>query len=480
MTRLSALFVVLSALVVGSVFAISSDCNYAHQSYHWLVAGKDAEGYFVKIANPALVRKKMSYSSSLRDSLAANVLPPGLDTLYDSADYLAAEAGAVVLYVGSRSPRVAIPLDHVWHGATPLACLRSFAQAAGLEVAEPQPGFWLIGAPDVVDQAAILVFAYSPDTTLQPLQSEAAVGDLERALLSHLPIREIAGSPTAIGLGYYSVPGEPDTFLVVVTSQAFQAANSNGCRCEFHEIAYKVRVSRHGDAVNVDCLWSTPIGGEGPLVARVQEDFDGDGLQDFYFQHTTSDRLPADVILSGADGSVLADIGTVSLAIETGGAGPKLFAVDYLEAPEGHLSQTAAVHPSPYHAVVVRYSAGAKTAEVVGPGPAAQVASPGHSGYTAQGGNPREMLAQALGHREGIRVYQLGFSRPPGYRTPQIPGVEYVETFFPPVWNWLMNGPETMITTTPGDLPMHVLYRYLSPGYLRAREEEERKAAKDE
>jgi hypothetical protein len=434
------------------------DCDYSHRGVHWLTAARNGTDYVIAVPDSDQVRKEMSYSGSLRPYSAAGQLPVGIP-VFDAVEFLAREAGAAAFYVGRTGTRNAVPLDHVWRGATPLACLQSFVQAGGLEVVEPQPGFWLIGAPDAVDKAAILVFAYSPDTTLQPLQSEAAVGDLERALLAQLGTREVS-QLALVGLGYYAVPGEPDTYLVVAT----HGANTNPSDGDDLRVsAYKVRVQRQGGKATLECLWRE-TGLPGPLLPAVQEDFDGDGVRDFYFQEAGDRDLP-DLILSGADGSVLAGVVTGRLAVDAGGAGAPLFAVEHLEGANEDLG----------HAAVVRYSPEEKAVVLQGAHPVARAAGSATAPQVdQQDRRPREMLARALGRSEGIRVYVLPGSRPPSYRTPQNPGTQYVEVQGSPVWSWFVNHNvnRTLKSQPPTGFAVHVLFRYLSPGYAKEREAE--------
>lgn len=302
------------ALGIGPILApaLAGDgCAY-RQGYRWFESGSDGQGYFVRFADPAQIRKVLGWGNALEQAYgAANQLPPGRETLIFPASYLADAAGTSVLFVGRIGTRVPMPLGGVWRAADPLSCLRSLAQAAGLQVAVPKPGYWLIGTTEMLDPAAVEVFAYSIDTTRQPLQPEGTVADLEHALLAQLPVRDV-GPRALIGLGYYWVPGEPDTLLVVAT----HGANTNPSDGdELGVSAYKVRVHRDGGRIMVECLWGPAMGVSGQPLPGVQEDFDGDGVQDFFFAEAGDLGRP-DVIVSGADGSTLAEVHTGSLAVQ--------------------------------------------------------------------------------------------------------------------------------------------------------------------
>jgi hypothetical protein len=448
------------ALVLGIVpilahAAADQGCGY-RLGYRWFDAGSDGQGYFVRFGDPAYIRKVLGMGNSLEQSYgAANKLPPNRQTLIFPASYLADAAGDAVFFIGRVGTRVPMPLDGVWRDTDPLSCLRSLAQAAGLEVAVPKPGYWLLGTREMLEPAAVEVFAYSIDITLQPLQPEAAVAELEHALLATLPVRDV-GPRALLGLGYYWIPGEPDTLLVVAT----HGANTNPSEGdELGVLAYKVRVHRDGGRVKVECLWGPAMGVSGQPLPGIQEDFNGDGVQDFVFPEA-GDRDRPDVIVSGADGSTLAEVSGGSIAVQKGATGAKLFAVDWLwgkPKPEGH-------------AQLCQYSAETKKIEAAPPEVTAQAAgAAGAGGFKRHSDEPVDVLAEALGRPEAVRVYVL-----PGFETRGVKGAEYVRVHSSSVWGWFVNHnvKRTMDNPPPEGLAVHVLLRYLSPTYLKEREKE--------
>jgi hypothetical protein len=448
------------ALVIGlsgvtALAAADQGCGY-RQGYRWFESGNDVQGYFVRFGDPAYIRKVLGMGNSLEQSYGAgSQLPPGRETLIFPASYLADAAGAAVFFLGRAGTRAPMPLDGVWRGTDPLSCLRSLAQAAGLEVAVPKPGYWLLGTKEKLEPAAVEVFAYSIDITIQPLQPEGAVADLEHALLAALPVQEV-GPRALIGLGYYWVPGEPDTLLVVAT----HGANTNPSDGdELGVSAYKVRVHRDGGRVKVDCLWAHRMDLSGQPLPGIQEDFNGDGVQDFVFPEA-GDRDRPDVIVSGADGSTLAEVSAGSIAVQKGTNGAKLFAVDWLwgkPKPDGH-------------AQLCKYSA--ETKKMIEAAPAevtAQAAgAAGAGGFKRHSDEPVDVLAEALGRPEAVRVYVL-----PGFETRGVKGAEYVRVHSSSVWGWFLNkNPKQAIEQIPPQLAMHVVFRYLSPGYVQERQKE--------
>lgn len=452
---------ILAFVVIRVTVAAGTGCE--QRGSQWLLTEKDARGYSIRFANPPDARKQLNWGGvSDRAYAAANQLPPGRASILPPAEFLSDHAGATAFFVGHLSTRVPIPLDGVWRGADPLSCLRSFAQAAGLEVVVPQPDLWVIGPPELAQSSGLLVFAYSMDITLQPLQSETTVGDLERALLSHLPVREIPHpaqrddgtlelSSALIGLGYYAVPGEPDTYLIVATKGTFTNP-SYGFEL-LSTVAFKVRVQRRAGQLTVDCLWSRGV--TGPLVAGVQEDLNGDGVQDFYFQEAGDSDQP-DLIVAGSDGSVIAKVSGETLAVEKRAAGPKRFSVKALWEQEGK-------------ARVYRFNPETKELAAVGPKTAAASTGGDNKMASVQPVDwPGEAMVAEVGSPEAVRVYCL-----PGFRAPHTPGTEFIKVHSSSVWGWFLNkNPKQAIEQIPPDLAMHVVFRYLSPGYLKEREKE--------
>ena len=458
------------ASLVPSLYAQRPACDYRGPEPSLFMDGRDAQGYFVRLSDSEDTRAQIAHRPDFRASVAKGLLPPG-QNYWPQADDLARAAGVMAFCVGPASGRhgdwpaqnaAPLPLDGIWRGADPLSCLRSFAQAAGLEVIVPQPGLWLVGPEVLVRQAALLVVAYSMDPTPQLVRNESAVRDLELAFLARLPIHQFLPpfqrhdktwdlSPALITLGYYTVPGEPDTYLVQVTQGTF--TNPSAGPEQLTTLAAKLHVRREAGKLTVDCLWTKSP--NGPLVAGVQEDLDGDGFQDFYFQEAADSDQP-DLIVSGADGSLTASVTGETLAVEKNIAGPKRFSVKSLWAQPGK-------------ARVYRFNAGTKELEVVEPrGASASAVSDVQSGPVRSFDWPAQAMAAELGSLDRMRVYCL-----PGFLAPHTPGMDLVRLHSSPVWGWFLNrNPREAIEQIPANLAMHVVYKYLSPGYLKERETE--------
>jgi hypothetical protein len=463
MHDIRALFGAIVVLGGCTVAGAAEGAGCRSYAYQWLSAQKDRDGYTIRFGDLADARRRVNLGgSSDRVYAAADQVPPNRVSVMPPAEYLADQADAAAVFVTPSNAPAPLPIGGAWHGADPLSCLRAFAEAAGLEVAVPQPGLWLVGSREFVERTAVLVFAYSPDITVQSLQSEASTRDLERAFLSSLPVRQVPRppqrddgtyelSPALIGLGYYAVPGEPNTYLVVATQGTF--TNPTYGLEVLSTTAFKVVAQRGGGHVAVKCLWSAFV--TGPLVAGIQEDLDGDGLQDFYFQEAGDSDQP-DVILSGSDGSVIAKVAGETIAVEKDVAGPKRFSVTRIWEQEGK-------------ARVYRVNPESRELAVVGPQVAtASAAGTGQPSVLGGFDWPADAMAATLGSLDRVRVYCL-----PGFHAPHLPGMDFVKVHSSSVWGWFLNkNPKQAIEQIPPQLAMHVVFRYLSPGYVQERQKE--------
>ena len=456
---------VLACFVLGATAPhLVAECGYPQSSADWLQCVRTDGAYVVRVPDPVATRRELNWSAGFARFVAAGQLPPHV-SLFPTTEFLAREAGAAVIYIGRPVTAAPVPLEGEWRGADPLSCLRAFAKAAGLEVVVPQPGLWLIGEPRFVEKAAVFAFAYPMDASLQPLQDQAAVAELERAFLASLPVREPRlpmqrddltwdVGVALLGFGYYAVPAEPDTYLVLTTRGTSTSPSRSWDLLETE--AFKVRAERRGDHVTVRCLWAERV--TGPLVARVQEDLDGDGLRDFYFQEAGDVDKP-DMILSGADGSLIAKVSGDCLAVEERAVGAKMFSINMVWDEEPR----AEVH---------RFNASTREVETVAPrAAAAQTTGEPHTAPPRAFDRPADALAAQLGSFSKVRAYSL-----PGFIIPTKPGMEVVHTRLSPVWGWLLDrSTREVVEHTPATLPMHVLYKYLSPGYLEDQKREEGK-----
>ncbi len=464
MTGSGKTLLVLVASVISTARVAGWDCDYSNRGADWLQCERSNGEYVVRVVDPAAVQRQLNWNASAAPYAAAGQLPPNMNTFLVT-EFLAREAGAVAVYIGASGTVAPLSLKGSWSGEDPLSCLRTFARAAGLEVVVPQPGLWLIRQPQFVEKAAGFAFAYPMDASLQPLQDQAAIGDLERAFLAGLPVREPRlpmqrddltwdVGVALLGFGYYAVPGEPDTYLVLTTRGTSTSPSRSWDLLETE--AFKVRTERRGGHVKIRCVWAERV--TGPLVARVQEDFDGDGLQDFYFQEAGDTDHP-DMILSGADGSVIAKVAGDSLVVERGAAGSKLFSVNQIwENDPG--------------AVVHRFNPKTRELETIEPrGVGAEATGQAHAMPARRYARPGDVLAAQVGSFSRVREYCL-----PGFRIPTVPGMELVPTRLSPVWGWLLDrSTRDVVEHTPATLPMHVMFKYLSPGYLEDQKREEGK-----
>jgi hypothetical protein len=267
----------LIALVAGGVCS-ADNCAPAH-SPSGLAAGHDGQGYYVR-ATATAGQEKVNQDAPLSSV----------------ADYLASQAGAIVVYVDRGT----------------LSALQTFAAAAGTEVVVPAPSFWVVGIPAMLDGSGVTLFSQPLDPAAPAGWSADDLHELEFALFQQLPVRGggAARGMRHLGLAYHWVGGsEPDT-LLLVSSERMGAGPAKYTSFR----AFKVHVSRLGGRVQISCLWSS---GEiaGPLVEDIQQDFDGDGLQDFVFD-CYEDVEGSPIVLSGADGHVLLRFRGSEIAIE--------------------------------------------------------------------------------------------------------------------------------------------------------------------
>ncbi len=470
------------ALLIAPALVVAAErtlCDYGQRARTDLDAGQDEQGYFIRVADPAVIRADLLWS--LRGARARELAKQGLldsdVNIRPVSEMLAREASAALLYLGTGGGGIEtiaqpIALDGVWRGADPLSCLRSFAEAAGLKVLVPEPGLWLVGSPEQLDHAALVVFTYSMTAEGEPANPTDADVELARAILAQLPIRQVAMEyepvsdregnateriiPVLMGVGTYWVPGEPDTLLAVVSRGAFTFATAGFPVLDVS--AYKIRVTRDGGRIKVGCLWGR--GANGPLIPGFAEDLDGDGMQEYFFKSFLSslkyDDLP-DQILSGADGRAT-EVISRKLAVEKRASGPKHFAVDILrEEVEGADLED--------EMPVLRFAEDAPVLEVALP----EATATQQRAKRALRPRPEEALASFLGGGERMRIYVFG----EGGAFP-VPNAEILRASYHPVWeNWFFNrAPAETIESIPADLPIRIVYKVLTPGYLKERQKE--------
>lgn len=471
------------ALLIAPALVVATErtlCDYGQQARTFLEAGQDEQGYFIRVADPAVIRADLllsRYGARARELAKQGLLDSHVN-FSPVSEMLAREASAAVLYLGIGGGGIAITaqpiaLDGVWRGADPLSCLQSFAEAAGLKVLVPEPRLWLVGSPEQLDHAALVVFTYSMTAEGGPAQPTDADVELARAIVAaQLPIREVAMAyepvsdregkaakriiPVLMGVGTYWVPGEPDTLLAVVSRGAFTFATAGFP--ELDVFAYKIRVTRDGGRIKVGCLWGGGV--HGPLIPGFAEDLDGDGMQEYFFTSFMSsfeyDDLP-DQILSGADGRAT-EVITGKLAVEKRASGPKHFAVGILrEEVEGADLED--------EMPVLRFAEDTRVLEVALPEATATQQRP----ERAWRPRPEEALASFLGGGERMRVYVFGKGGAFPVSNPEI-----IRASYHPVWeNWFFNrAPAETIESIPASLPIRIVYKVLTPGYLKERQKE--------
>ncbi len=476
--------VLLCLLIFGVPIVVSGGhpnlCNWMGPEglHDFLSVSEDIGGFQIRSAERYDV-VKLRNMPRFRRALANDTLPPRL-SYWPVAEFLATRASATVIYVGEAASyngetAAPIPLGKTWRGATPLACLRAFAEDAGLKVVVPEEGWWIIGPGKDVETTAVVVTAYPFDEDQVPLGR----GTL-RAVLRTLPVRNWAMSMgdeqpviVPLALGYYRVPEEAGRYIFVVThdSESFGAINAEtgiGPR----GMTFKVEIEGAGRDALVTCLWGTP--GVGDLATEFAEDLDGDGFRDFLFLEEDRRALKPVIgdynfVLSGADGRGLVSYHhSGTLAVERRADGPKRIAVEGLYGTGfGDLDKVVVLDYDTEHQKYV---------------PEAELKAEGSAEAEAAGLRPprtgaAEALAATLGGPEHVVEYDLSTWDPPPDPREQIAHYEKTGTLLQrhiSLWHlcaWNTGGStrfwrRILVEGIPS--PGEVLITHIPEGYKRA------------
>jgi hypothetical protein len=342
-----------------------------------LSAGHDQQGYFAKVDwNDEWYRPRRGRS------------------FFAVAEYLASEAGVTILYVETFTQR---DLERgEFRGPDPLSVFQSFCAAAGLELAIPVPGLWVVREPGGKGMPHVLVFARPLDPEKQGFLPVEQVGDVEKALVDQLPVRECTFW-CGLGVWYYWLPEEGRDVLLVVS----QKEGDPEYQPHSHEV-FKVRLDRTGPKIKVECLWAAVV--EGPMVPGIAEDLDGDGYRDFVFQGTLYD-YGSNSVLSGKDGRGLLQFRGEELLVEKGVSGGKRVAVraGWVDRAPDRYSKEVLPRFFAFSPEQSKF----KAIEVKQPAPAASAAAqpPGEREHDAL----RRTFAAEVGGAERVRAYVVLF-----------------------------------------------------------------------
>lgn len=361
-----------------------------------LVAGKDASGFFVRVDSASL---RQRYAS------AATSVPKGA-SLRRAALTLAQHAHSGVVFVTSFS-RQTIERDVHIQAADPFEALVALAAKAGLRARRVSDEWWVVEPADEPENR-VRVTAYWLD------EGEDRAGDGNRLLKA--VVRQLDcldGVNLTVGLHRLPDNDGAGAFLAVV-----EAREGDGGPPIDQVITSVVR-QKTGSEPEVQCAWRVP-GNGGGLLLGLNEDFDGDGVQDVVVGSaggTTS-------ILAGKSGRVLAQFSTDYIAVPSGRAAGGRIVVDAENGQKGG-------------GVVLRFDEGVgkfardeTTRNADGEGPAMR------------------RLAAAAGGLQQVRLYVL-----PGIRRPHA-SMEGVETIHLPGTSgrarYALCGPSS---TSEGDAP---------------------------
>ncbi len=448
-------FLLLASTATAAAAAWAETCQYA--DYKNFEVGRDEKGYFIRTRfEPAVNWAAFGYRTG--------------GPYQSVGDYLARETGAAIVYFSIETPN---RLERgEWRGTNPLSCFASFAKAAGLEVIESKD-LWIVGPREdwFRGRVGATLLAQPADPKEQGFLPAREVGEVERALVSQLPVRDATvdrSSPqmSFAGVTYYWLTKEGrDTLLVVGSSSAW----TRHLPATFK--IFKVRLDRSGEKLKVKCIWAAEENA-GRLLPEISEDFDGDGYRDFVFDSGGADHVPNQVVLSGKDGRRLLAFNGNEIAVEKAPSGPprvavpSLFDEGVLEEPQVSRGLTGKHYDVAPH--VMRYS-GKEQAFAIDRTAERRIGAAGATeGEASIREHPGQLLARAAGGLDKVRVYVFG------------------QANLNPYWKFeqvVVPRPDWRVAITADDIkqgyPAHILYEYKSPGYLAAEEERKKASAKN-
>jgi hypothetical protein len=365
MTRTKALCLLAAATLLAAP-GYPGDCWHTSGV---VTAGRDADGYFIRVSWPPTAERSH-----------VDVSPAG--------DYLAGAAGVTILYRKKYTDKVVE--SGVWRGPDPRAALDAFSARSGLIVDGSSPGLWVIRGASMPDYGAVTITARPIDAEHQRSHSVAQLTEIERALLDQLPVRDLYdyGDRVAMELSYYWLPDEGNDVLLVV-------CKTRSIGGPFWGVSpFKVRIEHSGDGVRVVCLWAAN-GVAGGLVPAIAEDFDGDGYRDFVFAPGGTRVFVQATIISGKDGKTLLKFGGGELAVERSGAGPKRIAATLFEPDSEEVWPTR----------LLRFDATQR--EYVPEEADTMAANANAAPVTSSKAKVADLLAQEVGERGNVEVYNV-------------------------------------------------------------------------
>lgn len=308
---------ILALLTLAAVLTVvSTSAVEWSEPETWLELHTSGGGYAIRASDPERAGR-----------LEASYRQTAIEPIFDR---LAREADVIVFYVQSGAKNLMaehpLPVDAEWRGSDPLQCARSFADAAGLALRVVQPGVWLVGPSADIDRSALVAFTFPLTSSSQPRLDP----DQERALLRDLPVRLWTAKSTHdepdmrwVGIGYYRHPVEADTVMVLATEGT--DASDPG----IYGRLIKAQLTDGPAGPHAICLWTSPVIGK--PAHRFAEDVTGDSVADVLVSGDIGGGpYRPDVLVSGADGEVLAEFGTEVVAVEQRSSGVRRLAVTYL------------------------------------------------------------------------------------------------------------------------------------------------------
>jgi hypothetical protein len=374
----------------------------------------------------------------------------GVPLFADAIKYLAKESGKSIYLLRKDGVDTAERrFDMRWRCHKPEQCIASILESNGLQYREGNNNLLVVGDDHVLSFATVVVFAYSYNDreTIGAVQNDR---EFEAALYSELPLEHwLVSYPIQwLGLGYYWIPEEDDTLIVVAS---FGYSTQDQTMGKLSGRVFKVRANRVNNIWDIDCIWSG--GWEiGMLAVDIKEDFDGDGVLDYVFTKPGADY--PDFILAGDNGRVLAKFTTEVIAVEKNKRRIERFAVKH-----GWRSEAS------FDSRIFQYSENERKYVLDEPvfGVGYTKNQPDENGIVHGRDTAVVFASKIRADGSNIRVYVLPELREG--RTPERAEIVHIES--PELWhNWIVtNDPMTAFREKLNQDEVSVLFTYFPDGF---------------
>jgi hypothetical protein len=272
------------------------------------------KGYAEGPCNVVVTNDEDSYIASIEGTPLVNDKTRcfGKPILTSAIRFLAREADMAAFFLRFKGTRLDDPrFDIRWRCQRPEECISSILESDDLIHRKGSNGLMVIGDEGILSIATVVVYAYSINKP-EDIEAYKVAKSFESALFSELPIGFWSGSDSFqwLGLGYYWIPEEPNSVIVMAS---FGYSTDEVAMGRLRSRIYKVNAERIEGEWAISCVWGER-GSVGLLAREISEDFDGDGVRDYVF--VKPDAYYPDFILSGSGGRELAQFSTQIIAVE--------------------------------------------------------------------------------------------------------------------------------------------------------------------